>query len=290
MGTLKSQQGGRIAVAGVKPFHNGDGVCYLDAQGRLQGFRVNKVENGRLYVAGQVPAIPPRTPLYRNYDQEFERLLASPSAQRRLSLDWVLADTPWGFRLTATDEEGHSATLSFAAAHQVARTPQSDNWKNLLGKLGDTPFAVRETSLQMKGEWFIPASQLAYWRRRTIDRLLAVRRIGYRRELAVWRQTATPYPSRQLTYLGNVMNSEARRFYLDHGVEQVAPAFEASPVEGAVVMFCRHCLRYELGGCPTHQGKRLPFREPYYLVSSDGRRFPLEFDCRQCLMKVKMES
>ena len=289
MGTLKSQQGGRIAVAGVKPFHNGDGVCYLDAQGRLQGFRVNKVENGRLYVAGQVPAIPPRTPLYRNYDQEFERLLASPSAQRRLSLDWVLADTPWGFRLTATDEEGHSATLSFAAAHQVARTPQSDNWKNLLGKLGDTPFAVRETSLQMKGEWFIPASQLADWRRRTIDRLLAVRRIGYRRELVVWRQTATPYPSRQLTYLGNVMNSEARRFYLDHGVEQVAPAFEASPVEGAVVMFCRHCLRYELGGCPTHQGKRLPFREPYYLVSSDGRRFPLEFDCRQCLMKVKME-
>ena len=289
MGTLKSQQGGRIAVAGVKPFHNGDGVCYLDAQGRLQGFRVNKVENGRLYVAGQVPAIPPRTPLYRNYDQEFERLLASPSAQRRLALDWVLADTPWGFRLTATDEEGHSATLSFAAAHQVARTPQSDNWKNLLGKLGDTPFAVRETSLQMKGEWFIPASQLADWRRRTIDRLLAVRRIGYRRELAVWRQTATPYPSRQLTYLGNVMNSEARRFYLDHGVEQVAPAFESSPVEGAVVMFCRHCLRYELGGCSTHQGKRLPFREPYYLVSSDGRRFPLEFDCRQCLMKVKME-
>lgn len=141
----------------------------------------------------------------------------------------------------------------------------------------------------MEGEWFIPASQLADWRRRTIDRLLAVRRIGYRREVAVWHPTDTPYPAQRLTYLGNVMNREARAFYLAHGVQQVAPAYEASPVEGAVVMFCRHCLRYQLGGCPTHHGKRLPFREPYYLVSSDGRRFPLEFDCRQCIMKVKME-
>ena len=39
MGTLKEQRGGYITVAGVKPFHNGDGVCFLDEQGRLQGFR-----------------------------------------------------------------------------------------------------------------------------------------------------------------------------------------------------------------------------------------------------------
>lgn len=289
MGTLKSQQGGRIAVAGIKPFHNGDGVCYLDAQGRLQGFRVNKVDNGRLIAAGPVAPIPPRTPLYRNYDQEFERLLAAPSAQRRLSLDWLLSDTPWGFALRATDEEGHSATLSFAAEHQTARTSQASQWKTQLGKLGDTPFALREVKVEMQGEWFIPASQLADWRRRTIERLLAVRRICYRREVAVWHPTDTPYPAQQLTYLGNVMNREAETFYRTHGVQQVAPAYEASPVEGAIVMFCRHCLRYELGGCPTHHGKRLPYREPYYLVSNDGRRFPLEFDCRQCIMKVKME-
>lgn len=28
MGTLKEQRGGYITVAGVKPFHNGDGVCF----------------------------------------------------------------------------------------------------------------------------------------------------------------------------------------------------------------------------------------------------------------------
>ena len=34
MGTLKEQRRGYLTVAGVKPFHNGDGVCFLDEQGR----------------------------------------------------------------------------------------------------------------------------------------------------------------------------------------------------------------------------------------------------------------
>ena len=63
MGTLKEQRGHSFTVAGVKPFHNGDGICYLDAQGRLQGFRVNRVEDNRIFPAGEVPRIPPRTRL-----------------------------------------------------------------------------------------------------------------------------------------------------------------------------------------------------------------------------------
>lgn len=49
MGTVKEIRGNYLTVAGVKPFSNGDGLCYLDEQGRLQGFRVNRVENNKLY-------------------------------------------------------------------------------------------------------------------------------------------------------------------------------------------------------------------------------------------------
>lgn len=66
----------------------------------------------------------------------------------------------------------------------------------------------------------------------------------------------------------------------------IAPAFEQTPVEKAVLMFCKHCLRYSMGWCPVHQRERSPYREPYYLVSTDGKRFRLEFDCRNCQMKV----
>ena len=71
-----------------------------------------------------------------------------------------------------------------------------------------------------------------------------------------------------------------------YGVQRIEPAFERRPVEEAVLMFCKHCLRYSMGWCPVHQKGRSPYQEPYYLVSSDGRRFRLDFDCRQCQMKV----
>ena len=287
MGTLKEQRGNSFTVAGVKPFHNGDGICYLDAQGCLQGFRVNRVEDNRIFPAGAVPRIPPRTRLYRNFDQEFEKLLARKSAERKIALRWALWDTPQGFALLAEDEDGNRVVRSFAYAKEQARSPQEANVRIQLGKLGNTPFeAVGEADIQLSGNWFLPASVVTDWRRQVVDRLLEVRRIRYRRELQVWKPTAHPFPVSSLTYLGNVMNGEARHFYQEHGVASVAPAYEAQAVPGAVLMFCRHCLRYSMGWCPTFHKKRSPYREPYYLVSADGKRFRLSFDCKNCQMKV----
>ena len=287
MGMLKEQRGHSFTVAGVKSFHNGDGICYLDGQGRLQGFRVNRVDDNRIFPAGEVPRIPPRTRLYRNFDQEFEKLLARKSAERKIALRWALWETPQGFALSAEDEDGNRAARSFDYPKELARSPQDANLRAQLGKLGNTPFeAVGEMDIRLADNWFLPASVVTDWRRQVVDCLLQVRRIRYRREWQVWKPTAHAFPLASLTYLGNVMNGEARRFYLEHGVATVAPAYEAQAVPEAVLMFCRHCLRYSMGWCPTFQKKRSPYREPYYLVSSDGRRFRLSFDCKNCQMKV----
>ncbi|OUP12067.1 protease [Mediterranea sp. An20] len=287
MGKLKEQRGGWLSVAGVKPFHNGDGVCFIDGQGRLQGFRINRVEGNRLYPAGEVPRIKPHTTLFRNFDQDFERLLARKSAERKIRMHWTLSETDTGFALAAEDEDGCRAVLSFAYPKETARTPQTAHLRTQLSKLGNTPFeADGEPELRLTGEWFVPASVVADWRRLAVDRLLSVRRATYRREIAVRHPGKQPFMQTTLTYLGNVMNAEARRFYLDHGVRQVAPAYEAQAVRGAVLMFCRHCLRYSMGWCPVHQKGNSPYREPYYLQASDGKRFRLSFDCKNCQMKV----
>lgn len=287
MGTLKEQRGGWVSVAGVKPFHNGDGVCYLDEQGRLQGFRINRVEGNKLFPAGNVARIRPRTPLFRNLDQEFERALARKSAERKIGVRLRLEENAFGFSLTAVDEDDNRVTLAFGYAKERARTPQVENLRTQLAKLGGTPYELTEPAeIALTEEWFVPSSVVADWRRQVVERLTAARRINYRRELAVWRPTHHAYLATTLTYLGNVMNDEARRFYLDHGVKVVAPAYEKQPADGAVLMFCRHCLRYSMGWCPVHQKGRSPYREPYYLASSDGRRFRLEFDCKNCQMKV----
>ena len=287
MGMLKEQRGGWVSVAGVKPFHNGDGVCYLDEQGRLQGFRINRVEGNKLFPAGNVARIRPRTPLFRNLDQEFERALARKSAERKIGVRLRLEENAFGFSLTADDEDDNRVTLAFGYAKERARTPQVENLRTQLAKLGGTPYELTEPAeIALTEEWFVPSSVVADWRRQVVERLTAARRINYRRELAVWRPTHHAYLATTLTYLGNVMNDEARRFYLDHGVKVVAPAYEKQPADGVVLMFCRHCLRYSMGWCPVHQKGRSPYREPYYLASSDGRRFRLEFDCKNCQMKV----
>ena len=95
-----------------------------------------------------------------------------------------------------------------------------------------------------------------------------------------------PEPRKKGFTLANVMNREAANFYHSQGAERIEPAFEQREPAGAALMFCRHCLRYSMGWCPVHQKGRSPYREPYYLLGNDGRRFRLEFDCKNCQMKV----
>ena len=286
MGTMKEARGNYLTVAGLKSFNNGDGVCYIDEQGRLQGFRINRVDGNKLYPQ-EMPQIKPRTRLYRNFDQEFERILSRKSAERKLSVSILLADNNFGFSLTLTDEDDNSVTLSLPREKELARTPQTDHLRTQLAKLGNTPFEAEKIEISFADNWFLPSSVLADFRRQAVEKLIAARRINYHQERAVWKPTNHAFPQTALTYLGNVMNTRTASFYQEHGVQQIAGAYEKERVEDAVLMFCKHCLRYSMGWCPIHQRVRSPYREPYFLVSNDGKRFRLEFDCKNCQMKVK---
>lgn len=285
VGTVKEIRGNYFTVAGVKSFSNGDGLCYIDDNGRLQGFRVNRVENNKLFPQ-DMPRLKPKTRLYRNFDQEFEKLMQKKSAERKMAVDICLTENNFGFTLSLTDEDDNSVSITLQRAKEPARTPQTDNLRNQLGKLGNTPFEAKDIKIDLSDNWFIPSSELSELRRNAVEKLLEVRRINYRREVFRMKETKSKFPVSTLTYLGNVMNSSAAEFYKNHGVLKVMPAFEKEQPKDAVLMFCKHCIRYSMGWCPVHHKVRSPFREPYYLVSSDGRRFRLEFDCKQCQMKV----
>lgn len=287
MGTVKEVRGNSFTVAGIKPFNNGDGLCYIDNAGRLQGFRVNRVDGNRLFPQEMPPRLMPRTKIFRNFDQKFEQQLSRKSAERRIRVEALLGETPFGFSLTLTDEDDIAVSIAVEYQKEPARTPQTENLRTQLGKLGNTPFELVDLKIEWTDNWFIPSSVVAEWRRRVVELLLSARRINHRRPPVGVGKQGYPFPTHRLTYMGNVMNREAEAFYRAHGVTDIQPAFEARRPEGEqVVMTCRHCLRYSMGWCPLHHRKPLPFREPYYLVSADGRCFRLEFDCRHCQMKV----
>jgi putative protease len=128
-------------------------------------------------------------------------------------------------------------------------------------------------------------------RRKAVGRLCLVRRLRHRREIAPWKKPPSPhglFPERELTYLGNVANSQAEAFYHAHGVEAVAPAFELAPQTNVPLMFTRHCLRYSMGWCPALQKQRSPYPEPFYLLHKNTR-LRLQFDCRNCQMLIFAE-
>jgi putative protease len=286
MGYVKEIRGNYIIVAGVKPFSNGDGICYLDEHGKLKGLRINRVENNKLFPAGDMPRIKQRTVLYRNFDQEFEKLMQRKSAERKLGVALRLSENNFGFTLTMTDEDDISVSIALEREKELARTPQTENIKNQLGKLGNTPFEVTRIDVELKDNWFLPSSVLSELRRDAVEKLLAARRMNYRQEIVSMPKTNHAFPQSELTYLGNIMNEGAVDFYRHHGVMKMTPAYEKRPISDAVLMFCKHCLRYSMGWCPVRHKEKSPFRESYYLVSGDGKRFRLEFDCKHCQMKV----
>ena len=289
MGYVKEIRGNYIIVAGVKPFNNGDGICYLDERGKLKGLRINRVENNKLFPAGEMPRIKQRTVLYRNSDQEFEKLMQRKSAERKLGVSIALTENNFGFTLTLTDEDDVQVSIALEREKELARTPQTENIKTQLAKLGNTPFEAERIDVDLKGNWFLPSSVIAEARREAVEKLFSARRMNYRQETFTLPKTNHAFPQSELTYLGNVMNEGAMSFYQHHGVTRIAPAFEKRPAPDAVLMFCKHCLRYSMGWCPVRHKQKSPFKEPYYLVSGDGKRFRLEFDCKRCQMKVLAE-
>lgn len=292
IGTVKSTERNFMTLTTKKIIHNGDGLCFLTKSGAFSGFRVNKAEDGKIFFR-EKPDLPAGTSVYRNYDKEFDACLSAKSSERKIKTDIVLSENPHGFTLSAEDEDHNRVSLVFPVTKEPADKPQQEIIVNQLKKTGNTIFAVDTVRTELTGNWFIPASVSADWRRKLIDRLIVARKINYRRE---WRRKPDPkavYPVSRLTYTGNVSNAKARLFYEKHGVTEIDPAFELSPPKEATLMFAKHCIKFSLNLCPKISDKKTVqefsrYREPFYLVHN-RIRMKLEFDCKQCEMLLKQE-
>jgi putative protease len=291
IGHVKEVGRGFITVSSAKALHNGDGLCYIDERGLLQGFRVNRVEGTRLFLKDMPRTLRARTPLFRNYDQEFERLLSRPSAERRIPVTMRLYEIPFGFALTLADAQGRNATVTLTCDKEPARTEQRAGIEAGLAKLGGTILVAERVDIDFTANWFIPSSVVADMRRRAVEayeRVCKLKNENSKLKISSAASTAkSTISGAQLSYLANIANRRAADFYRAHGAVQVSPAFELNAPKGSTLMFCRHCLRYAMGWCPRNGGVKSPYREPYTLVSADGRRFALEFDCKQCIMMIK---
>lgn len=276
VGTVKEIRHDSFNVAGVASFSNGDGLCFFDGDRELVGFRANKVVGNRIFPYRMPNGLKSGVRLYRNNDQEFDRLMSKTSAERKIPIRLSLRAVEKGFELSTTS----GILVSVNCEHQMAQRPQRENIIRQLTKLGDTIFTCSEVDISDDFNFFIPNSVLSEMRRELVAKMMGARN---RRESSVDRimQSSSKIPTYAYSYLYNISNRLSKRFY----DKKELSAFELKGGTGPI-MQCRHCIRYTLGACVKHGGERPSWQEPLSLVLGDGRRFRLEFDCQHCQMNV----
>ena len=302
VGHVKEVRRDSFNVAGTAAFSNGDGLCFITNDHRLEGFRVNRAVGNRLYPYKMPGNLRPGLALYRNNDVAFEKILQGKTAERHVPVGLTFGLTPDGFILKMSCRQAAfpcQAEAAVAFDHQQAKRPQGENIRRQLTKLGDTPYVCDDFQVEEGADqWFVPNSLLSELRRSCVENfsrqwdeaLLASRPESPAREqspAAVWQPEYSAFP-----YLYNIANQEARAFYQSEGLAHPAEAFELDRQAASarpLVMQCRHCLRYSLGYCVNRGGQRPTWHEPLTLRLGDGRRFRLEFNCNECQMNIYAE-
>ncbi len=298
VGKVKEIRGNSFSVAGTAVFANGDGLCFVNDKRELEGFRVNRVVNNRIFPLAMPKNLKHGDDLYRNNDFAFEKLLSHKSSERKIEIIMLLSETENGFRLIAKIEGVTEVSVNLDIDKQKAMKPQRENIINQLTKLGNTTFECKDISFGNPSfNWFIPSSQLADLRRRMVDSLTDrlrkcsenVAEKSQNEEVISAKGCATGFYPKHYSYLYNVSNRLARNLYVENGFADCGVAFEVREPKEKLLMQCRHCIRYSLGHCVKYGGTPAKWHEPLFLKLPDGKRFRLQFDCSLCQMNVYAE-
>lgn len=305
VGYVKEIRRGSFNVAGTAMFANGDGLCFFNRQKKLEGFRVNRVENNRLFPLTMPKNLEPGMALYRNNDIEFERAMQGKTSTRKLQVRFVVDVVNGKLTFTATDECGRSANVVLKETPEKAQKSQHDNIVKQLEKLGNTVWTANGISINNSAdEFFIPSSRLAAIRRELLEALENTPVSNHTDKQAVGETTTNSVNANNTVYadtinIANVANTTAQNYYAAHGVKNAPTAFElnsdykagSTTATSAVppLMTCRYCLRYALGYCVKNGGKRPTWHEPLHLEAKNGIRVRLAFNCAKCQMEVYAE-
>lgn len=304
---------------------NGDGVCWINKEGVMQGSGVNKASvevesfdkdhSCWLVELADGSGLKSGVKIRRNFDKTFEGLLENEaSAIRSIYIDVSLKENPEGFILTGKDEDGIKSEVSLVCEKTPATNPDAGYQKlrEQLTKAGGTIFSVRNIDVQLEKELFFRHSFINQLRRELLDVAAQNRLVAYNEKQKAARVNSViqdkssvcndhraeyPYAHDELTAKENITNKLAGEFYSDHGVDVTSIQMQnlrdskksdiSFPLSDSTLplMTTKFCLKYELGKCPMHQSFDNNLPKTLYLSNRDGR-FQLTFDCKSCVMRI----
>ena len=242
----------RMEIETNKILHNGDGLCFLDQDNELVGLRADVVHT--VTVSTNRPHGAYRgAKIYRNYDLEWQKQVDASMGNRKIDIDLLLRETHDGYELI---DKLSTVNCQLKTDKITANNPEkaTENIRKKALQWGDTPFNPVNLELQFAEPRLIPASVIGEMKRQLVSKLTEELIESHR-------------------------NNRALRANVARDVSITMTDPDEIP---SCLMTCHNCIRYANGMCSKETGKKA---EPLYLRNGNNT-FRLEFDCRNCVMRV----
>ena len=254
----------RMEIETDKTLHNGDGLCFLNQDNELVGLRADVV-NGPASrdVPWRVSTNRPHdafrgAKIYRNFDLEWQKQVEASTGNRKIDIDLVMSETETGYELSAflRRDARPCVSTSIQCDKILANNPEkaTENIQKKALQWGDTVFNPVNLELKFNEPRLIPASVIGEMKRDLMAKLTE--------ELIE----------------NHKNNRECRR----DGACTVSTTVINPDEIPTALMTCHHCIRYANGMCSKETGQKAT---PLF-IRNGANTFRLEFDCRNCLMRV----
>ena len=252
----------RMEIETDKTLHNGDGLCFLNQDNELVGLRADVVNIGR----DGVHTVSTNRPhgayrgakIYRNLDLEWQKHVEASTGNRKIDIDLVLSETETGYDFSAFIRRDARPCVStnIQCDKILANNPEkaTENIQKKAMQWGDTVFNPVNLELKFNEPRLIPASVIGEMKRDLVMKLTD--------ELVE----------------NHMNNRECRR----EGACTFSTTVTNPDEIPAALMTCHHCIRYANGMCSKETGQKAT---PLF-IRNGANTFRLEFDCRNCLMRV----
>lgn len=269
--------------------NNGDGICFFDEDKELKGTNINKTEGNLVYPA-DIKGIKQGVNIYRNYNKEFDDKLKKINISRKIPAVIKVRETAQYYLFFLTDDEKNTAVYLASKDFEPAINKEKalNTMKIQLSKSGDTDFVIERSDIKVKNIPFIKVSKINEIRRILTAQLFKIRRKNYKYSYRKTPILRAQYPICNLDYKANIFNDYAMQFYKSRGSIISELAFESqSNIKNKEVMISKYCIKNQLGLC--HKQKPVKkYIEPFVLTDEFNKSYLVEFDCKDCVMKIRM--
>ena len=282
IGIVKSVFKKGFEISSSKKLNPNDGISAF-INGELTGTTVTKIENNKVFLLSDLK-LKPNDKIYRNLDFEYQKYAKITPVQRKLPIDIKIISTKNKLIFSVKDRE-NSADIFVENSFEPAKDKEKAK-KTLikqLSKLGDTVFISK--NIEIDGEIpFIPVSKLNEIRRDLAEKLKENILKNYKFIKRDINFKPVKFPQNiENDYKLNITNNNAKELYEQAGVQNPAKGFEISPkMKNATLMQTKNCLRKMAGICLKKNGTE----QKLFLQDNYCNRYPLKFDCKNCVMVI----